>query len=303
MLSDQPNKTSIEFTHGRQQSSAVNLSTNKTDISQSHISQPISWFDMANLPNDKKQKIIRFILFILCLGFLAAGRANIPNNDVPAIFDRLINALAGMNEYVLGHPRLRDTLLIMCSLFMDVMFLTSGIYWALNSKTSRLIVSTLIFYFIRAGIQQLWYAPYPSGYYWEYPGWPSLVVAYGKSSDFFFSGHVGFITINACEWVKNKKPWAAGLLTLLGLYTSFVLLLFQVHFTIDIFGGLLCASWVFMVVDMYKEKIDGFFIMIFLAFKSVYMKIFRRNRNSVDNRSDLLSTLQDKDETHVQIQA
>ena len=29
---------------------------------------------------------------------------------------------------------------------------------------------------------------YPTGFYWEDPGVPSLVVPYGYTSDFFFSG-------------------------------------------------------------------------------------------------------------------
>ena len=29
---------------------------------------------------------------------------------------------------------------------------------------------------------------YPEGFYWEYPGFPSFVVPYGRTSDFFFSG-------------------------------------------------------------------------------------------------------------------
>lgn len=29
---------------------------------------------------------------------------------------------------------------------------------------------------------------FPEGYYWSYPGFPSYVVPYGNTSDFFFSG-------------------------------------------------------------------------------------------------------------------
>lgn len=36
---------------------------------------------------------------------------------------------------------------------------------------------------------------YPPGFYWEPPGFPSLAVPYGKTSDFFFSGAVLLIYI------------------------------------------------------------------------------------------------------------
>ncbi len=30
---------------------------------------------------------------------------------------------------------------------------------------------------------------FPEGFYWDTPGFPSLVVPYGRTSDFFFSGN------------------------------------------------------------------------------------------------------------------
>ena len=41
---------------------------------------------------------------------------------------------------------------------------------------------------------------FPQGYFWDYPGFPSLVIPYGRTSDFFFSGHTGFLTICCLEW-------------------------------------------------------------------------------------------------------
>lgn len=46
----------------------------------------------------------------------------------------------------------------------------------------------------------------PSGYIWEYPGFPSLVVPYGATNDFFFSGHVAGQVITILEF-RNNKMW------------------------------------------------------------------------------------------------
>lgn len=40
----------------------------------------------------------------------------------------------------------------------------------------------------------------PAGYIWEYPGFPSLVVPYGPTNDFFYSGHMGGSLISTLEW-------------------------------------------------------------------------------------------------------
>jgi hypothetical protein len=170
---------------------------------------------------------------------------------------------------------------------MDIMFMTTGAYWIFYGNTSRMVMSTLIFYFTRAAVQQIWYSPYPKNYFWDYPGFPSFVVPYGRSSDFFFSGHIGFVVINASEWIKNKKPWAATIVGIGGVYTAFILLVYQAHYSIDIFTGIICASWVFIIVDMHKEKFDGFFVMIYLLFKDLINLILDRPVAS-ENQSRLL---------------
>ena len=73
---------------------------------------------------------------------------------------------------------------------------------------------------------------YPAGFFWEYPGFPSLVVPYGRTSDFFFSGHTGFLTICFFEWktIKNTKMQLITLAVL--LYMVFILLIFRTHYSI-----------------------------------------------------------------------
>ena len=49
-----------------------------------------------------------------------------------------------------------------------------------------------MFYLVRAVLQSVETSPFPDGFYWENPGFPSLLNMYGKQSDFFYSGHIGF---------------------------------------------------------------------------------------------------------------
>jgi hypothetical protein len=51
---------------------------------------------------------------------------------------------------------------------------------------------------------------YPEGYLWDYPGFPSIFIPYGKTNDFFYSGHVGLCVIVFHELITAKKyRWAA----------------------------------------------------------------------------------------------
>jgi PAP2 superfamily C-terminal len=153
---------------------------------------------------------------------------------------------------------------IICSLFMDIVYLTTAGYWVLCSHTSRLILTLIVFYGVRMLIQKVWYSPFPAGFWWYDPGFPSLVVPYGRGSDFFFSGHMGFLVICICEWRKNDQYLIAWIYVIGAIYTCFILLAYQVHYSIDIFTGIFFAHYVFIFFDTYKEKIDGFFVWLYL---------------------------------------
>jgi len=214
-------------------------------------------------PHQTKVKI-RLFIFGLCLVLLVIGRYNIPSEITYVCIDRLQNLFLGFNDFINENAFWRNTLMIICSLFMDLMFLATGFNWILRGGSSRLIVSVVSFYLIRAAVQAIWVSPFPEkGYWWNDPGFPSLVVPYGVGSDFFFSGHIGFVTICALEWKKNGNRVMAWLLAIGGIYTGFILLTYKVHYSIDLFTGVTFAHYLYMLVDENKEKIDETLIKIY----------------------------------------
>jgi len=240
-------------------------------------------------PVVRQHQWIRFGIFLFCLTFIFLGRAALPDHPVPTIVDRAMESLEFINFYVMDRPRLRDAMLIGCTFFMDVMFFATGIYWILYGNSSRIIVSILFFYATRAAVQQMFYCPYPKHYFWDDPGFPTLVVPYGRSSDFFFSGHVGFVTLCTSEWIKHKQYLVASILALGGLYTVFILLVYQAHYSIDIFTGMVVGSWIFLLVDKFKEDFDAFFIMIYETVLGLFKIIFGASeRRSVREREQEL---------------
>ena len=222
--------------------------------------------------SDKNRVRVRFILFVTCLSFLFLGRSTIPDHDVKQIDDRLMDLFDGINEYIRQNQTLQDAMLIICSLFMDIMFFSTGFYWVFKGKSSRLVVTTLSFYLLRIAVQHMWYSPYPTHYVWNDPGFPSLVVPYGRTSDFYFSGHMGIVTICASEWFKYKKYWVSALIALGGVYTTFIMLAYQAHYSIDIFTGIICGSWMFMIVDQHKGAVDSFLYKVLALIKRPFTK-------------------------------
>jgi hypothetical protein len=57
---------------------------------------------------------------------------------------------------------------------------------------------------------------YAPGFIWKYPGFPSLVVPYQPTNDYFFSGHMGGALIATLEWKKNgyKSMMYLGIATM-----------------------------------------------------------------------------------------
>jgi len=214
--------------------------------------------------SERKQLCIKFTIFVSCLSFLIIGRFSVPDNEVPNIVDNVQIMFDNVNYFILHNTGWRDIMQILCSAFMDVLFLSTAGYWVLYSKSSRLILTILFFYGTRALVQNMWFSPFPPGFWWYDPGFPSLVVPYGRGSDFFFSGHIGFVVICGTEWKRNGKPLMVLFAILGGAYTAFILLAYQVHYSIDLFTGLFFSHYCYLMVDSYKETFDNFFIGIYV---------------------------------------
>jgi len=106
---------------------------------------------------------------------------------------------------------------------MDFTLFTTFFYWIWKGNSGRIFYVLALFYGTRALMQQFVVLPFPDGYYWDYPGFPSLAVPYGRLSDFFYSGHCGFLTVNALEWYVNKKKIMVFITWTICIYMSFVM--------------------------------------------------------------------------------
>jgi hypothetical protein len=112
------------------------------------------------------------------------------------------------------------------------------------------------FYGMRLVIQNLFLMKKADGYIWEYPGFPSLVVPYGQTNDFFYSGHMGGSFIATLEWGMNgyRSMSIFGILTM--IVTFWLMVFCQAHFLIDMFAGVIIAHWCFSFATKYSPYFD-----------------------------------------------
>lgn len=231
--------------------------------------------------SERKQLGVKFCVYVLTISLLLVGRFTVPDNEPPCVVDKVQDWLLGFNYFILHNTAWRNGLQIACSVFMDLVYLTTAGYWVLHSHTSRLILTLVVFYGVRMLIQKIWYSPFPPGFWWYDPGFPSLVVPYGRGSDFFYSGHMGFLVICICEWRRHKKYLISWIYVVGAIYTCFILLAYQVHYCIDIFTGIFFAHYVFMFFDSNKDNIDGFFVKMYLKAYVYFYKGYPYQRKKI----------------------
>ena len=87
----------------------------------------------------------------------------------------------------------------------------------------------------------------PDGYIWRNPGFPSLMVPTGKTTDFFYSGHVGYCLIATLEFHKLKWCFMKWFCFSAIILESFTMIVLRGHYTIDLIAGLIIAHWCFMI--------------------------------------------------------
>jgi len=202
-------------------------------------------------------KLVVAVVGILVMFF---ARFNVPDNPIGCMEDKAMAAFQGLNDWIHtpGNELYRSVLLFACGAQIDLIFFFTLLHWVCHGRTGRLPMSIAVFYGIRAIVQSFWWSRYPDGFYWESPGFPSFVAPYGKASDFFFSGHSGFLVLMANEWhILGKKMMRNYCLVNL-VYTIFILLVYQAHYSIDIFTGVFFADYVFGKINTNKETIDGY---------------------------------------------
>jgi len=99
--------------------------------------------------------------------------------------------------------------------------------------------------------------PYPrEGFFWNYPGFPSLFVAYGETPDFWWSGHIGILMIMFLEF-RSAGWYRFSIYNICTLvYTFWMMIVSRDHYTIDMISGFIIGHYLWIMFDKYSYIFD-----------------------------------------------
>lgn len=97
---------------------------------------------------------------------------------------------------------------------------------------------------------------YPDGYLWDFPNFYSVTVPYGKTNDFFFSGHIGCCVINFFEY-KSQGWYKFAAFSFITMIFQFSLMIFlRGHYVIDLISGIVFGHYFWLLAEKYSYLID-----------------------------------------------
>jgi membrane-associated phospholipid phosphatase len=202
--------------------------------------------------------LLRAIVTILALGIWFWTQSLIGARSLPVtgIGDAIHQWTAPLNAYFFENTREANALLIVSSGLIDGLGIFLLARW-LFGKSIRPFLGLLILLGLRQIMQAICVLPAPPHSVWHYPGVPSLLVTYGVTTDYFFSGHTAIAVLGATELAQFEKQW----LTLLGIaIVSFevsTVLILRAHYTMDVFTGIIAALWVAQLCKRIAPPLDA----------------------------------------------
>lgn len=209
--------------------------------------------------SDYKFQLIRGILITVGLsivffntnyGFL------LRSNRGDCLYDYLFESTSDLNKFFAKNLNYRDALIIASSFCIDIVIVLYGYFWSFFGKSWRSTIALILFYNFRFVTQKIFQMKYPEGYLWAYPGFPSIVVPYLKTNDFFFSGHVGFPIITGFEFKALKLKGIFYFCLFASFFELVTMIILRGHYSIDMVAGLIFAHYAHLIADKYKYIFD-----------------------------------------------
>lgn len=153
-----------------------------------------------------------------------------------AISDGSHQLTASLNHYLHLHPSAANALLIISSVIIDLLGVLLLGRWLFGGSL-RPFLALIIVLGLRQIMQALVALPAPPDCIWHYPGFPSLLVTYGVSNDYFFSGHTAIAVLGAIELTRVGRRWLKALGVLVVFFEVTAVLVLRAHYTMDVFTG------------------------------------------------------------------
>jgi PAP2 superfamily C-terminal len=203
--------------------------------------------------------IIRAGLVLLLTMFTISNALTawaIQPNEVSCLYDGIFEITTPINHFFIENEEPRNSLLILSSFFIDFLLMWFAVRYALWGKSSRQLIFFFLFYLTRAFIQSFFLMRVPDGYCWDYPGFPSLAVSYHKTSDFFYSGHVGVMLFCALENKHLGNSYMMWVSVFVCVSEFFIMIVLRGHYSIDLISGLVFSHYYWIISGWLCIKVD-----------------------------------------------
>ncbi len=160
-----------------------------------------------------------------------------------------------LNQYLIGHPTAANGLLIISSGLVDILAVFILLEWLFGQSVRPLLGLAMVLG-LRQVMQALCALPIPNNMIWHYPGFPSLLVTYGVSSDFFFSAHTAIAVFAATELTRRGRPWLKGVAVFSVVFEATTVLVLRIHYTMDVFTAIVTALYVAHITERISPGLD-----------------------------------------------
>jgi hypothetical protein len=159
------------------------------------------------------------------------------------IGDGVLAATGSVNAYLHEHASVANALLIVSSAIIDLLGIFLLGKW-LFGASARPLLGLVIVLGLRQIMEAVVALPPPPNTIWHYPGFPSLLVTYGVSNDYFFSGHTAIAVLGATEMARLGRRWLTALGVGIVIFEVLTVLVLRAHYTMDVFTGLVTGLYV-----------------------------------------------------------
>ena len=184
-----------------------------------------------------------------------------PSTAIECVEDKTFSLMEPLNSFFESHRTFKIVLMVLSSLSIDVIIVFCLFYWGLYGKSSRYIISMVIFFVFYLIIKQLFQIRMPERYIWEEIAFPSLFVSYSETSSLFFSSSVGLLIITCFEFKENKQTFFFFFTIFVLVFESFLIIILRGHYIIDIFAGIFLGHYIYIIVRHFSSTFDKFFKM------------------------------------------
>lgn len=179
-------------------------------------------------------------------------------DSTSCLWDGVFELTEPINTFFVENQEPKNAILIFSSFLIDCLLLWFSIRYAFWGRSSRQMIFFSLFYGTRGVIQRFFLMRVPPGYAWDYPGFPSLTVSYEKTSDFFYSGHVGVMLFCALE-NRHLGNYYMMWVALFVCALEFVIMIFlRGHYSVDLISGLVFSHYYWIVSEGMADKLDKF---------------------------------------------